>query len=339
MALDLGTGHDPNVIGHPVVRAWYSRHHAPEGRVTLGDPDVQHLLQEIAHGSPVTDLGGEDSLNLLIEQAQLVLRVHKPPMTKPRLDAEHHLRVALASHGLLVPSPVAWNARSIFRCGPRWAELEEHLELQWAPPGEAANRWLFRAIGELHRGLSAATTPMVPPLARSWASPPTLRRWLGLNTVAGVESLQDQLVVADLDDLTRKLQRRWIPAARLPNQLIHGDLHRSNVMQDSAGTAVYLDLTGITRGPRIHDLAYAIADLAAWSSMDQAVSPDSFNRGQVPELVRAYEEGAGWRLNSLERAALPAYIAAVPLFLDICDWSEQPLRATARWLLEHDLAV
>jgi aminoglycoside phosphotransferase (APT) family kinase protein len=180
---------------------------------------------------------------------------------------------------------------------------------------------------------------LAPPLTRSWASPITLHRWLGLNTQAGVESLQDPLVVADLAALTRKLQRRWIPAARLPTQLIHGNLHAGNIMQDSRGNAVYLDLTGITLGPRIHDLAYAIANLATWSSKDRSGNPEAFTWEQIPTLTQAYERGAGWKLNSLEREALPAYIAAVPLYLDICDWSDQPRRGTARWLLEHDIPV
>ena len=167
----------------------------------------------------------------------------------------------------------------------------------------------------------------------------TLRHWLRLNTVAGVPALQDPMIVADLADLTRRLHQRWIPAARLPTQLIHGDLHRGNVMRGSHGEAVYLDLTGIAPGPRIHDLAYAIADLAAWASRDPAVEAGSFTWAQVPMFIRAYEQGAGWSLNSVEREALPAYIAAVPLYLDICDWSDQPRRATAQWLLEHEISV
>ncbi len=110
-------------------------------------------------------------------------------------------------------------------------------------------------------------------------------------------------------------------------------------MQGTEGEAVYLDLAGAAPGPRIHDVAYAIAHLAFSSSAEQPVDSDSFTWAQVPTLIQAYEEGAGWTLSSLEREALPAYIAAVPLFIDICDWSDEPRRATARWLLDHDVAV
>jgi len=326
------------VIGHPVIRAWYDRHHAAEGRAPLGDEDVQHLLSQIAPGSPVTDLGGEDSLNLRLDTTGLVLRVHKPPMTSRRLNAEHQLRLGLAQQGLLVPATVTWDGQSTFRCGARWAELEQYLDLRWAPPGQVTNSWLFTAIGHLHRALSSLTTSLPRPLTQSWTTPNTLRRWLNLNTAAGVESLQDPQAVAELSDLARRLQRRWVPAARLPSQLIHGDLHGGNVMQDPHRAAVYLDLTGIAYGPRIHDLAYAIANLSFWSSMDQSVSADSFAWTQVPQLIDAYEHGAGWKLSSLEREALPAYIAAVPLYLDICDWSDQPRRSTARWLLDDGLS-
>jgi len=327
------------VIGHPVIRAWYARRHALEGRAPLGDADVQHLLRQIAPGSSVTDLGGEDSLNLRLDAARLVLRVHKPPMTSRRLDAEHQLRLGLAQQRLVVPATVAWDGRSTFRCGARWAELEQYLELRWAPPGQVSNTWLFTAIGHLHRALSGLTTSLPRPLTQSWTTPSTLRRWLDLNTTAGVESLQDPQVVAELSDLARRLQRRWVPAARLPSQLIHGDLHGGNIMQDPHGDPVYLDLTGISRGPRIHDLAYAIANLSFWSSTDQSVSADSFTWTQVPLLIDAYERAAGWKLNSLEHEALPAYIAAVPLYIDICDWSEQPRRSTARQLLDKTISL
>jgi Ser/Thr protein kinase RdoA (MazF antagonist) len=99
-------------------------------------------------------------------------------------------------------------------------------------------------------------------------------------------------------------------------------------MQNAQGDAVYLDLTGIVRGPRIHDLAYASANLSFWSSLEWT---------QLPPLIRAYEDAAGWALSGLEREALPAYIAAVPLYIDICDWSDQPRRSTTRWLLDHAL--
>ena len=110
-------------------------------------------------------------------------------------------------------------------------------------------------------------------------------------------------------------------------------------MQGITGEPVYLDLAGVAPGPRIHDVAYAIANLALWSSAEEAVDPDSFTWAQVPTLIQAYEEGAGWTLSSLEREALPAYIAAVPLFLDICGWSDEPQRTTTRWVLDHGVVV
>ena len=190
------------MIGHPLVRAWYARHGAPEGRPPLGDKHVQRLLGLIAPGSSVTDLGGEDSLNLLVESSQLLLRIHKPFITRRRLEQGHRMRAALASQGLMVPSSVRRNGHSTFRCGPRWAELEQYLSVHWAPPGDATRRWLFNAIGRLHRGLSTVSAPLVRPMNRSWTTPSTLRRWLRANTLAGVQSLQDPRVVAELADLT-----------------------------------------------------------------------------------------------------------------------------------------
>ncbi len=57
-------------------------------------------------------------------------------------------------------------------------------------------------------------------------------------------------------------------------------------MQSAHGDAVYLDLTGIAHGPRIHDLAYAIANLSFWSSLEWT---------QVPLLIRAYDTAPAGR--------------------------------------------
>lgn len=327
------------MIGHPVVRAWYARHDVPEGRARLDDIDVQRLVERLAPGSEVVDLGGEDNLNLFIVSANVVLRVHKPPVSRRRLLEEHALRSALAARDLLVPLPVTRTEQSLFRCGPRWAELEHYLPLQWAAPGSDSNRRLFDAIGHLHRGLADVTTPMTRPLTRSWTSPDTLRRWLGLNIAAGVGTLQDPTVASELVALLRLLRRRWVSADRLPAQLIHGDLHPGNVMRAATGEAVYLDLGGVTSGPRIHDLAYAIADRAFAGSAALSTGMNISVWDQIPLLIEDYEAAAGWSLEPVERSALAVYIASAALYYDICDWSEEPRRGVAAWLLENPAAT
>jgi Ser/Thr protein kinase RdoA (MazF antagonist) len=279
----------------------------------VDDPAVLKLLDKVAPGVAVSDLGGGNGLNLLLGD-DLVLRVHKPFISRTRLVGERELRQKLADQGLRVGVPAG---DGLVRCGPRWAELERFVPTEYLEPDLA---WLFAAIGRLHRVLATVPGGPVRPKIVTLASPQTLRRWLTTNRAAGHPG-----AVPELDPILRELAQRWIPTDRLPHQLVHGDPHPDNVLLSLDHKPLYLDFGSIMSAPRVFDLSYALAHV-----LIRLGQP----RDEIPTAVRAYEESAGWRLTAPERAALIPYAASVPLYYDICDWGDGgPFRDVSTWLL------
>jgi Ser/Thr protein kinase RdoA (MazF antagonist) len=310
------------VSEHPVLRAWYARHGLRLGRPTLDGPGVRELVARLAPGAEPVDLGGSDSLNLLLDEQRIVLRVNKPWVSRRRILADQELRRYLAARGLGVAAPVVRRGEEVFRCGVSWAQLEEYVPDLTPTTGIA----LFEAIGELHRATSALTQPRPRPLITTCVSPQTLRRWLDRNRAAG------KLDTADEEELIRMLRRQWVPAGRLPTHLIHNDAHHDNIRQ-VVGTPCYLDLGGAARGPRIHDLAYALA----FALFEHQGTADTFPWQEVPQLLKAYESGVGSPITDEERAALAPYTAAVSIYYTVCDWGR--FGHVARWLLAHPDAI
>ncbi|HEY3606481.1 MAG TPA: phosphotransferase [Pseudonocardiaceae bacterium] len=310
------------VIGHPVQRAWYTRHGHRPGRPTVADPGVGELVARLAPGTGLVDLGGSDSLNLLLDDLGIVLRVNKPFVSRRHILADQELRRYLAARGIGVAAPVVRHGVSVFRCGVYWAQLEEYVPDLTPATGTA----LFVAIGELHRAMSAYTRPRPRPQIRTCVSPRTLRRWLNLNHAAGR---------ADTAELIGMLRRQWVPSNILPTHLIHYDAHPDNIRQ-TANTPCYLDLGGAAPGPRIHDIAYALA----YTLFDYQETADlvTFPWPEVPNFLKAYEKNAG-SLTDEEHTALAPYTAAVPIYYTVCDWGDRGFGHVARWLLTHPDAL
>lgn len=63
---------------HRRLTEWWADDTLETGRTSLDDPDVQRLISRISPGSRVTDLRGTMSLNLKLDPAGFVLRVHQP---------------------------------------------------------------------------------------------------------------------------------------------------------------------------------------------------------------------------------------------------------------------
>jgi hypothetical protein len=119
---------------HPRLLEWWRDDPADPARPTLNNRDVQRLAAEIDPGSRITDLGGAMSLNAHLDSAGLVLRVHQPFVSRRRVLALQEARRQLADRGLVVPVPVRWEKSPVFRCGSRWAELEEFIPHERAEP-------------------------------------------------------------------------------------------------------------------------------------------------------------------------------------------------------------
>lgn len=326
-----------------------ARRHSPSDRPSLSDPAVRRLVAEIAPGAQVEDLGGTMSLNVGLQPAGLVLRVHRPLIARPRLIALQHVRRRLAEQALIVPAPVPWRGATLFRCAERWAELEPYVPSERPEATPDSYAWMFGAMGALHRELATLDLPVPRPPVATYGPPSTLLRWLP-ETEAAVQSDPEAADTARwVRALIGRLRSQWVSATDLPVHLVHGDIRLGNVRRTPSGEPVYFDFGFLARRPRIHDLAYALA----WIVLrpDSRGTAEGFAWETVPELVRAYEEKAQTTLTAAERRALAPYIAAVPLYLaaiagqvsdPVAHLRNETRRAFLRigeWLLAHPDAV
>ncbi|MFN8487349.1 MAG: phosphotransferase [Caldilineaceae bacterium] len=334
-------------LTHPRLKAWWTDDPTDPDRMTLNDPDVQRLVTALSPASQATDLGGVMSLNVRLDAAGLVLRVHQPFVSQQRLLALQAVRRRLANQGLVVPTPVAWRDSWLFRCKGRWAELEEYIPHERLAQTLDAYAWLFQAMGELHRGLTQLDLAVPRPLVATYAPPASLRRWLPI-TEAAVQADSEAVKIARLlRSLVQQLHRQWLPATELPMQFIHGDVRLSNVCRTQEGKPIYFDFGFLAWRPRIYELAYALAFMLLGLGGHQA--PENFAWETIPQLIEAYESAANVRLTQAERRALTPYTASVPLYAAALDgFTENPvekLRARlpflqlSAWLLAHPTAL
>ncbi len=333
---------------HPHMLAWREDPSDPD-RPLLSNPEVRRLAAEIAPDSQPTDLGGTFSLNVGLASAGLVLRVHQPFVSRARLLAVQEVRRRLADQGLIVPVPLPWRGSTVFRCGNRWAELEEYIPHEQPAPTLDSYMWLFRAMGVLHRGLDAIRLSVPRPYWTTYAPPGTLRRWLPILESAVRDDPEAAEIARQLRGLVGRLRSRWVPVAELPVQLVHGDVRLGNVARRADGETVYLDFGFLARRPRIHELGYSLAwmILALGGHRD----PERFTWDSVPRLVEEYENSAGSYLEPAERKALAPYAASIPLYqAAVCgflpdsadalrDGLRRPFMRLSEWLLTHPDAL
>jgi Ser/Thr protein kinase RdoA (MazF antagonist) len=332
---------------HPRLVAWWRDDPDNPGRSTLDQPAVQRLIAAIAPASQAVDLGGVMSLNVWLRPLALVLRVHQPFVTRERLLALQELRRRLASQGLVVPEPGAWQNRALIRCGDRWAELESYVPHERLKPSPDAYTWLFGAMGVLHSALAKVDLRVPRPPVATYAPPETLRRWLPVTEAAVRDDAEAVEIAHLLRNLVNALARVWVPSSQLPPQIVHGDVRLSNICRGPGGETVYLDFGFAAVRPRVHDIAYALAFMVL--ALDGKGPPERFSWQRVPGLIEKYEEAFGSRLTDVERQALVPYAAAVPLYAAALDgFTEDPagkLRSRLRflrlseWLLAHPDAL
>jgi Ser/Thr protein kinase RdoA (MazF antagonist) len=309
----------------------------------VSHPEVQRLAGSISPESRVADLGGVMSLNVLLDAAGLVLRVHQPFVSRRRVLALRAVRSGLSHLGLLVPSPVRWQAADVFRCSGRWAEVETYVPHQRPPATLEGYAWLFGALGALHKALRRLSVRVPRPLVATYAPPSSLRRWMRVTEAAVRDSPEAASLAHQLGELLPPLRRRWVPQTELPAQLVHGDGSLSNICRISDGRTAYLDFGFLARRPRVHDLAYALAFMLLALGGPEAM--DTFPWHWVPRLVGAYEATAGAHLLAAERVALVPYSASVLLHDAALDgFTEDPIGKLlsrrhfiqlAAWLLAH----
>jgi Ser/Thr protein kinase RdoA (MazF antagonist) len=322
---------------------------ADPDRPLLSNPNVQRLAAHIAPGSTATDLGGVMSLNVGLHPAGLVLRVHQPFVSRPRLLAIQEVRRRLAGQGLAVPIPLPWRGKTVVRCGNRWAELEAYLPNERPAPTPEAYTWLFGAMGALDRALAGLELPVPRPVYATYGPPSTLLRWLPVTESAARGDPEAAGIARLLRELVRRLRTQWVPATALPVQLVHGDVRLGNVCRTPEGKPLYLDFGFLARRPRVHELAYAIAWMVL--ALDGHRAPERFAWEHVARLIEEYETAAGTTLTAVEMQALAPYAAAVPLFQAavagfrddaveaLRDGLRRPFMRVSEWLLAHPEAL
>ena len=287
------------------------------------------------------------SLNLRLAQAGLLLRVHQPFVTSSRLLALREVRRALRVQGLVVAEPVQFNRRELIRCRGRWAELETYIPNSKAPAIWPSYVRMYRAMGRLHNALARVDLKVPTPIISTYGPPGSLRRWMRVTGAAVGADPEAAEASRWLERLISALARQWMPPRALPCQLIHGDVRLGNVVQTPDGADVYLDFGFAAMRPRIHDLAYSLA----WIVLrpDAGGTAEDFTWNRVPELIDAYEQGAGVALEPSERRALGPYLASVPLYLAAISGytpdparhllDEMPFLRIAEWVLANPEAV
>ena len=227
----------------------------------------------------------------------------------------------------------------------RWAEMDRYLPHERPAPSPQAYRWLFHAIGVLHRTLRAYELHVPRPYWTTYGPPTTLLRWLPTLQTAVQGDQESEAMAHRVHRLVAQFRRQWIPATHLPRHLIHGDMRLGNICRDPHGTTLYLDFGFLAHRPRVYELGYSLAWMLL--ALDGCEDPASFRWELVAELLQIYEEAAGVDLTPLEHEALGPCIVSVPLYqAAICGFMRDPvadLRSDMRhsflhlaeWVLAH----
>ena len=313
------------------------------------DPELRRLATEVAPDGTARDLGGWMSRNLLLEPAGVVLRVHPPFVSRRRLVAVQRVRQALADQGLTVPAALPRAGSTAFRCGDSWAEAERYIPHERLASTWESYTWMFRAMGTLHRHLSALDLAVPRPPTSLFAAPNTLRAWLPTTEAAVVRDAGATRIARSLRDLLGRLRHRWVSPVHLPCQLVHGDVKLENFGSGASGETVYLDFGFVTRRPRIHDLAFSFNHSVLTVDGDVPNEPDAFPWHRARQLLAEYEDSVGAPLTAKERQALAPYVATVRIYHaayagfgpDPAEWlhNSVPALRFSTWLLDHPDAV
>lgn len=316
-----------------------------EPELSAEHPEIRGLVAEIAPGSDVTDLGGTMSLNLRLDSAGLVLRVHPAFVSKSRTLALREIRRRLLASGLVAAEPRPLPDGDVITVDGRCVELEALVPFEKPEATWESYQWMYGTMGRLHRATARLDVSMPRPVLSTYGPPGSLRRWMSVTEPA----VQHDEVAADVAGLLRRLigvlTVDWVPESKLPVGFVHGDVRLGNVGLGPRQESVYLDFGFAARRPLVHDLAYSLA----WIILrpDDQGEAERFAWPELRGLVAAYESAAGRRLTPIERRALPSYLAAVPMYLSaIAGFMPDPvehlrnevrqrLLRSSEWILAH----
>jgi Ser/Thr protein kinase RdoA (MazF antagonist) len=265
------------------------------------------------------ELGGSLNLNLLVGRGsdQLVVRVHRPSMSRDRLEDIQQVRNGLHDAG--VPCSALIPARD----GARWARADGRLvEVERFIPHDGRMNTPSRLarglplLGRIHAlladadvspaGRAAEFANHIEPgrvLAGTRAGVARIGHWNPTpyeRRIASQAEMLAELVATGEASLT----------AGLPQQLVHGDFWDDNVFFRGEDPVFVADFSFMAERARIDDLAltlyYADTEFGLTSSPERIAA--------LRPLVRAYASGLDYPLTGPEREALPWAIARQPLW-------------------------
>lgn len=189
------------------------------------------------------------------EQGRFVVRRNQLRLGRTDMRRRHELLAWLAGHEIVAPFPVvARNGTTAVESGGRLYEVSYYLEgAEFNPAAPCQQVAVGEALARYHAAVSAF--PAGPPPDQPRYSPAIL---LGL-----LERLLERDVMGDLESELHWYDHRAVdlrsalpPAAaqNLPHLLIHGDIHRDNLIFQGDEKAILLDYDQITCDARVTDL-------------------------------------------------------------------------------------
>jgi Ser/Thr protein kinase RdoA (MazF antagonist) len=291
----------------PALPRWFGPRASPD------DPAVSALIDRVARGAGWADIGGSFNLNVRIDaEPPVVLRVHRPWVTRGRVAGLRRLRERLQRTQVRVARPIRMFGSDLVRVADRWAELEEFIDHVQPPATQDSYVRLFEELGRLHAALKAVWEPSPPEPLDDHRTFGQLRYSVGFTRRRlGPRS---EPVVRRMRQLTGELSKLR-KGVELPFAPIHGDYRLGNVVELSDGSWVTLDLDFARVRERLYDIAGALSLMRDLPGIATSLNPGA-QSGEWLEprlLLDAYERTAPEPLTPDEHRWLPGALALVPL--------------------------
>ncbi|WP_165822443.1 phosphotransferase [Paenibacillus montanisoli] len=264
-----------------------------------------------------TDLGGSDTLNLLVTDIQnrYVVRVYRPYVTEARLSDIQLARQALKVNGVPTSEVILTrNGHQWITFDERLVEVEKYVEKD-ARMAVYDNLMLgLPVLGQIHTILkevqfsAAGRSPLfanhIEPqkaIDMTLRGTERIREWKSSNHLRLAEAAEE------LAHLVFEGEQKLVPM--LPRQVVHGDYWDTNVFIRNDRIVLVADFDFMGERARIDDLALT---LYFFDCANEPVSKKRLSR--LRNLIDAYNEGLSERLSIIERMALPLAIARQPLW-------------------------
>lgn len=294
----------------PCLRDWWTDDPSDPGRLSLGDERVQELLDRIAPGETVKDLGGTFSLNMHLIQSNRVLRIHRPMISRKRLLAEQQLRRQLGERGVRTPIPFSIDGSTALRVGHgnqiRLAEIEPFMDTVKPDPSLNSYDWLFRELGRLHIALAALPAEMPRSVVATWGTPRSMQRWLNATRNHLPPRSEAREIVDATQSLITVIHERWRDLNHMQRHIVHGDFRLGNaVYTRDTGEPVVFDVGFACVRPRVWDVAYALAFM--FLALGEQCTTDT-----TQKMLASYEDAREKTLSADEHAIIPG-MAAIAL--------------------------